>query len=211
MKLNKADHIFAVFATAALIVVALHFLFHPVRVLGMNTSIFYMDERLTLAAFYTTVVAFMVGFLTLININRLKGMKERLLYSAYGMFFIYLAFDEYFEIHEYMNDLVKTHIADNPIGQLAHLSWIYPLFALILIVFTVFAMLLVAEKNNKIKAYIALGLLSYFFVIMFEFLGASTFGQDIYVTYVGIEEGLEMLGSAFFLAVVLNKFGNAHP
>jgi hypothetical protein len=100
MKLNKADHIFAVFATAALIVVALHFLFHPVRVLGMNTSIFYMDERLTLAAFYTTVVAFMVGFLTLININRLKGMKERLLYSAYGMFFIYLAFDEYFEIHE---------------------------------------------------------------------------------------------------------------
>jgi hypothetical protein len=210
MKLNKNDLAFAISALLAIFIVILHFLFHPVRVLGMSTSIFYMDEKVTLAAFYTTVVTFVVGFLTLYNLDHFKKRFEKFLYFVFGVFFIYLAFDEYFEVHEYANELVKTHFTENTVGQLAQLSWIYPLFILIMAVFLVFSLILVMEKSIKSKIFVLLGMLSYFFVIVFEFLGASTFGQDIYVTYVGVEEGLEMLGSAFFLAFVLHKFTDAN-
>jgi hypothetical protein len=55
----------SVFFLLAGLVIVLHFLFHPVRVLGMNTSIFYMDEKHTLAAFFVSTVAFLVGYLSL--------------------------------------------------------------------------------------------------------------------------------------------------
>ena len=51
---------FGVFLATALVIVGLHLVFHPVRVLGMNTSIFYMDEKQNLAAFFTTVTGFLV-------------------------------------------------------------------------------------------------------------------------------------------------------
>ena len=67
MKINKKDGLFWVFFLAAVVITILHFLFHPVRVLGMNTSIFYMDEKVTLTAFFTTVVSFLTGFLLVAN------------------------------------------------------------------------------------------------------------------------------------------------
>ena len=69
----------------AAIIVLLHFLFHPVRLFGMDTSIFYMDEKITLTAWFTTVVYFFaaaIAFLSPRNLPRI-GM---------GIFFLLLSF-----------------------------------------------------------------------------------------------------------------------
>ncbi len=42
-------------------------------------------------------------------------------------------------------------------------------------------------------------------VLIFELLVSATYGKDIYVYYVALEEGLEMIGESFFLLAALIK------
>src|SRR5690606_28744914 len=110
MTKSKEFNIFLAFFVTAIFIVILHLLFHPVRVLGMDTSIFYMDEKYTLAAFFSTVTAFLVGFLNLTKVENVKNKTKRFVNTIYGLFFLTLAFDEYFEVHEYTNTLIKSSL-----------------------------------------------------------------------------------------------------
>lgn len=192
---------------SALLIVLLHFLFHPVRVLGMTTSIFYMDEEITLAAWFQQVVAFTTGLLALYQVlPALKDKKEKLLTAGFGLFFIVLSFDEYFSIHEYINTVVKETLKTGSLfGNLAQLSWIFPLSGVITIVFALFIMQIIREPIRTVRKWLMVGILSYVGVILFEFLGSLTYGNSIYVLFVGLEEGLEMIGGVAFLASVLCK------
>ena len=186
--------VFSSFIVAALIIVVLHLLFHPVRALGMDTSIFYMDEKYTLAAFFSTVTAFLIGYLALVNIGNKKPRIKWVANLSYGLFFIGLALDEYFEIHEYANTIIKAGIKeDGVIKSLANLSWIFPLS---LIILTVFALLLIKIRYVKARVRLPMGLgaLCFVAVLIFELLGSSVYGKDIYVYFVAIEEGMEMIG-----------------
>lgn len=194
---------FGLFFSIAVIIVILHLLFHPFRVLGMDTSIFYMDEKYTLAAFFLTITAFLVGYLTLTNLTKIQKNIKWFASVVYGLFFVGLALDEYFEIHEYANTLVKAVITtDGPAKTLANLSWIFPLSFIIL---AVFILLIVKIKHStaNIRLPMILGGLSFVVVLIFELLGAATYGQDIYVYFVAIEEGMEMIGASFFLLAAL--------
>ena len=172
----------------------------------MNASIFYLDEKITLSAFYTIVTSFLIGFLCLKLIDKLKGKKEKLFWSALGMFFWILSIDEYLEIHEHVNGLVKLWFEkENLIGQLAHLSWIFPLFLLIGSFFAIFVWGIVHEKNSQVKSALIKGTVLFAIVLIFEIFGALTFGRHIYLYFCAVEEGSEMLGAAFFLLGVLNK------
>ncbi len=191
------------FFVIALIIVVLHLFLHPVRVLDMSTSIFYMDEKHTLAALFLTLTSFLVGYLILVNLVNKKNKTERLINLFYGLFFIILSIDEYFEVHEYANTLVKAAIKNDGIGKsLTNWSWIFPLSLIILAVFVLF---IVKIKNLKPNARlpIILGTLSFGLVLIFELLGAATYGNNIYVYFVAIEEGMEMIGISFFLLAVL--------
>jgi hypothetical protein len=120
------------------------------------------------------------------------------------LFFVALAVDEYFEIHEYVNTLIKEVLReDNFLGYLAHTSWVFPLAFIILLVFGLFVLKIVKEPCWEIRRFLWCGLASFFLVIVFEFLGAVSYGNDIYVLFVGIEEGLEMIGVSFFLLAVV--------
>lgn len=186
----------------AVLIVILHFLFHPVRVLGMDTSIFYMDEKYALAAFYGTIISFLVGYEVLKKINLKKGFLKWL-DIAFGSFFIYLSFDEYFEIHEYINGLFKNSLIDNDlITSLANQSWIYSLSVLILLVFAMFFLKLKHSPAKSVK-YIVLGIISFILVIIFEIIGSYTYGHHSYLYFVATEEGMEMIGLTMFLLSVL--------
>lgn len=189
---------FGVFLATALVIVGLHLVFHPVRVLGMNTSIFYMDEKQTLAAFFTTVTAFLVGCLAIRSSLRYEG-KKKLAGLVYGVFFFVLAADEYFEIHEYANTMIKEGVGeDGLIKNLTDQSWIYSLSVLVVLVFL---MLVVKIRLSSIEVrnVLMLGLVCFLGVLTFEFLGSATYGLDVYVYLVALEEGLEMVGVSLFL------------
>jgi hypothetical protein len=165
----------------------------------MDTSIFYMDEKCTLAAFFITVTAFLVGCLSLSRALSLKKLRQKIIDTGYGLFFIILALDEYFEIHEYTNTVIKTSFKEEGILKtLANFSWIFPLS---LIITAVFILLLIKIKTvrKKIRMPLILGSLSFLTVLIFELLGSTTYGQNIFLYFVAIEEGLEMIGASFFL------------
>jgi hypothetical protein len=195
--------VFGLFFTSALIIVVLHLLFHPVRMLGMDTSIFYMDEKYTLAAFFSTVTAFLIGFLVLTNLDGVKSKIRRLANLAYGLFFIGLALDEYFEIHEYANTLIKAGITDDGIIKtLVNLSWVFPLSLVILLVFGLF-LVKWKQSGREVRLSIAIGAFCFAVVLIFELLGSATYGRHVYVYFVAIEEGMEMVGTTFFLLAAL--------
>jgi RsiW-degrading membrane proteinase PrsW (M82 family) len=211
MNFKREEMLFGIFFSLALIITVLHFLYHPVRVLGMNTSIFYMDEKITLAAYFTTVVSFLTGFLFMIsslNIPKVGGkeikIKDRL-YTLLGIFFIVLSIDEYFEIHEFVNQMIKDTFSGNIIGNIANFSWVFPLIGIIIAIFILFALIFIKEKDKNIKIPLFLGIVCFLFVLILEPIGGSTFGNDIYVLFVGLEEGLEMLGGTFFLLSSLRR------
>ena len=205
MKLSRNTKIFSFFFAASVLVTLFHFLFHPVRVLGMETSIFYMDEAISLAAFFSTLVLFLTGYVFLTGLHRIKDRLLKSLYLILGLFFVYLSFDEYFEIHEYLNTFIKMSLSQNILGLLANYSWVISLGVLVLLAFLAFFAVLYFEKDRKVKMPVFLGVIAFFFVLVFEMLGAATYGMDIYLLFVGIEEFMEMAGASLFLLAALNK------
>lgn len=203
-KYKSEIKIFIYFIFFALLTVLLHLLFHPVRVLNMDTSIFYMDEKYAIAAFFSTITAFLVGFISLININLLpKKTIKRISAIGYGLLFIILSIDEYFEIHEFINDTIKNNLkTGNLIKTLSSQSWIFPLIFIIAIVFTLL-FIKVKSSPSDIKKVILIGTFCFSLVLIFELFGSVTYGQNIYVYFIAIEEGLEMIGVSFFLLASL--------
>ena len=183
----------------AAIIVLLHFLFHPVRLFGMDTSIFYMDEKVTLTAWFTTVVYFFaaaIAFLSPRNLPRV-GM---------GIFFLLLSLDEYFEIHEYINTLLKTIVAKETLaGSLFHFSWIFPFAILIGAILLSFFLVAKQETNKHLKKLLFTGLVGFGFVLVMELVGGATYGLPVYVVMVGVEEGLEMFSAVIFLRYMLQS------
>lgn len=194
--------IFLAFLGTACIITVLHLLFHPVRMLGMDTSIFYMDEKYTLASYFSTVTAFLAGF-TILTHQKFLSKKDTILHFCYGLFFIVLAFDEYFEVHEYANTLIKAALYDGGLfAVLSYFSWIFPLFLVIMTVFVLFGLKL-KRVGPIIRLPLAAGIICFCTVLVCELLGAATYGQDIYVLFVALEEGAEMAGVSFFLLAAL--------
>lgn len=199
-KYNREWTLFVFFALTALGIVLLHFLFHPVRILGMDTSLFYMDEKYTLASFFSVTTAFLIGFLSLCRVCPYKRtLKEKSIEIGYGMFFLILSFDEYFEVHEYITTLIKGYFHQGElIGLLAQASWIFPLSLVIIAIFFIL-IIKISTAGRDVRIPMVLGCVSFVTVLVCELLGSVTYGESIYLVFVAIEEGMEMLGISFFL------------
>lgn len=192
-------------------IVLLHLMCHPVRVLGMDTSIFYMDEKYTLASWFTAVLAGIVGFVSLTQVVPQKSsVKQKLVEIGYGLFFLMLSLDEYFEVHEYVNTIVKEYAnSGSVIGVLSHASWIFPLSIIIAGVFVLLLLKILTSKRS-VRIILFVGSISFLSVLGFELLGSIAYGQPMYVGLVAIEEGMEMMGiSLFLLASCLEAHGVA--
>lgn len=201
---KKEINIFFICMLFAFCIVVFHLLFHSVRLLGMDTSIFYMDEKYTLASFFTTVIAFLVGYISLSCVYpNIKIMREKIIEFGYGVFFLLLAFDEYFEVHEYINTLIKGYLHQGELmGLLANISWIFPLSVIVLCVF-VLLFIKIFYSPMQIKIPMIVGCCCVITVLIFELLGSITYGQHIYVYFVAAEEGMEMMGVTWFLLASL--------
>lgn len=192
-------------AAIVLAVVASHFLFHPARLLGMSTSLFYLDEEFTLGALLMFCLTFYCGILALELFFSTKQTK----YLIWLAIFWTLSLDEYFSIHEYLNDLLKRFLdPENGLAQLASKSWVLTLGILFLIPAGYILYHLVREKDQRVRNLFLLGLCFYILILLIEGMGGQTYGKDIYIFFVGIEEGMEMIGTIFFIEAFRQKLKN---
>ncbi len=204
--MNSIRIMFWIFLSTALCITAFHFLFHPVRVLGMDTSIFYMDEKVTLSAYFTVVTYFLTGAVALMTLDVKKTALDRALRFGLALFFLMLSLDEYFELHEYLDTMLKGLVSQSSvIGALIYYSWIFPFALVILLAFASLVLLAIREKRKDARAFLIIGLTSYAGILLAELIGGSTFGLPIYLVFVGVEEGLEMISAVFFLRYVLTS------
>lgn len=200
--LNKIS--LAAFTTSLLIIFA-HFTLHPVKLFGMYTSLFYMDESFTLAALFTSVAAVVVGVLFVAYGAHQKQLKPMLVNIAVGLFFIFFSLDEYFSIHEYIKEKVVEVFDVELVAGYVSFSWILPLLVFIVAAIALLVLLITGEKNRASKKAYVLGLISFMAVLVLEVLGANSYGLLIYIAFVGLEEGLEMIGICFFLLGITQK------
>lgn len=168
-----------------------------------------MDEQVTLASFFSTVLAFLNGFLIFVLlVPSLLDRFYKLLWSSIGCFFFLLSLDEYFELHEFVNTIIMVNVLshnDNSILYLARYSWIFPLLIFILGVMVAFILLIKREKNNAVRIPLIAVVFSYVVILFLEIVGGSLYGQYIYKYFIGVEEGLEMISSIIFLKVLFEK------
>ncbi len=222
LKYIKLHKITLVLLVLAITTLALHFLFHDVRILGIEYSIFYLDEDKTIAALLTSSIAIFSSLLFIyylikkesINLNNLKqnfnnkkNLFKYLIYSFVAFFFLFLAFDEYFSIHEYLNQVVKDSITtDSVFNNIERISWIIPLSVLILIALLGLTLLIIIEKNSYIKNSYIFGIIAFILILVLEIIGGRLYGQSIYLVFVGIEEFLEIVGvTLFFNGIILKN------
>ncbi|MBN1915786.1 hypothetical protein JW796_02205 [Candidatus Dojkabacteria bacterium] len=162
-----------------------------------------MDEKYTLASYFTSITAFITGYTALSAMILQKQKKIKIQNIVFGLFFLILSLDEYFEIHEYANSLAKSALKGTGMfSSLANLSWLFPLSIIILAVFAFLITKIVKAGGLARKAMIA-GSVCFFVVLVFELFGSLTYGQNIYLYFVAVEEGLEMIGVSFFLLGIL--------
>jgi lipoprotein signal peptidase len=182
-------------------VLVLHFIFHSWHVLGRSYSIFYLDEEVTLATMLTSTLAIVTAvaffeFAYRVKKDRLKSVTS---YLA-GFFFLALAADEYFSIHEYLNTAIRNDGESlGAIQGVAETSWVFSLGIIILIVILGFLYYIWNEKDSEVQKSYRIGLLFFIFVIVMEPVGGYFFGEWFYLFLVGAEEVSEMLGICFFM------------
>jgi len=171
----------------------------------MNTSLFYLDEDFTLGALFMFCLTFYAGVLALELFFSTKKYK----YLIWLAIFWTLSLDEHFSIHEYINNSLKVNPdPGSNIAQLASISWVLTLGLLFLIPAGYIFYQILIEKNERARTLILLGLFVYILILFIEVIGGQTYGQDIYLTFVGIEEGLELVGTIFFVEAFRHKLQN---
>lgn len=190
-----------VYISLAFVVILLHFLLQTWHPLGRTYSIFYLDEEITIATMFTSAIAIVtaVGFFEYAYSIK-KGSARRLLNYLIGLFFILLAADEYFSIHEYLNTVIRTEGTPvQALNAIAETSWVFSLGILIVLVLLGLLYYIWTESNAEAQSSYRLGLLFFIFVIIMEPIGGYFFGQWFYSLLVAAEELSEMLGICFFM------------
>lgn len=206
IELIKNNKIVLSLIVLIIITLLLHLNLHEVRILGRGQSVFYLDEEITFAAYFVTVVSAFVGVLFLLNLKNIVNKFDRLVNFSVGLFFVLLSLDEFFSIHEFFNGYIKENISlIKNLDSVFSFSWIISLGVIVIIALFLLLSLLIREKRKIIKISYLFGIFCFIGVLAIEIIGANSYGDDSYIIYVGIEETLEMLGVVAFLNGVLYK------
>jgi hypothetical protein len=204
--MKQSTAIFKIFLTFAGVIVFLHFLLHPVRIWGWQTSLFYLDEKFTFGTYYTVVTYFLASFFGLLATLRMKKGREKILSGGLSAFFFLLSFDEFFEVHEYIREVIDKALTTGSFAEmLTRISWIFPFLLVIVGVFSLLLYSVFTEHNKKIRNLFMIGICLYAFVLVLEVFGGMLYGYPIYITFVGLEEGMEMASGAVFLYAMMEK------
>ena len=201
--MKKAPNIYLIFTA---LTIFLHFTLSWWKPLNKGQSIFYLDEQITTGMLLSVLGLFLTGVIYFINVEYQKSKKQKLISQAFGLLFWALMLDEYFEMHEYLNTLIKDLLGNtSKLGVLSHLSWVFPLSIILLFICGFILYSLKSETNKVAKKSLIIGLILALTVLPLEVIGGSTYGNWYYVIFVGLEEGIELVAISFFMKSALNK------
>lgn len=139
-------------------------------------------------------------------LGKLGEGKNKLVWNLTSGLLLFLALDEFTQIHEQFTDIFQQLV--NADGVL-FFAWVIP-YGTILILLAILYIPFLIQLSKKTKMYIFLGAGLYVLgAIGFEMVGASLFQYGtpttMYIVVSGIEESLEMLGLLLALQGIVNE------
>jgi hypothetical protein len=139
-------------------------------------------------------------------LGKLGEGKNKLVWNLTSGLLLFLALDEFTQIHEQFTDIFQQLVNADGIFFFA---WVIP-YGTILILLAILYIPFLIQLSKKTKTYIFIGAGLYVLgAIGFEMVGASLFQYGtpttMYIVVSGIEESLEMLGLLLALQGIVNE------
>ena len=166
-----------------------------------NIPTWYASSTLLLSAFFLALIAF--G-------KKKEGARFVLHWTALSFIFLYLSFDEAFEVHEGWIKPLQTYFGA---GGFFHFAWVIPAIAFVLIFVLAYLRFLIHLPVSTRRLFLIAGALFVGGVIGMEMVGGyyqSHYGRyNIPYNMITIgEEFLEMLGIVVFIHALLSYLGS---
>jgi hypothetical protein len=178
------------------LLISLHLIF------SKNYSFFNLDMEYNLPSAYSSVKLIIIGILSFLIFFKTK----RKIWLIFSSIFVFLGFDEFFEIHE----RVGNYLAQQGLNQLEWYSnpvfyWTLAFLPLIILV-SLFIAYFIIKFLKKNRSFFTVGFLCFLMVIVLEVIGGFiTDKEGLYQTIVVFEESFEIFGATMFLVGVLNS------
>lgn len=189
-----------------IILVLLHVFF------GENIYIFNLDNERTIPAYYSGLKLVSISFLAflvflLVKIKK-SNLKESVIWFLLASFFIFLSFDEISELHENLGNYFLNIFNNYNIFEQDSFMWLIFLGPIILISLFFLIYFLWSLRKKKSFNYILLGIISFFLVLVFEFIGGLIIksSDNFYKIIIILEEMMEKIGATLFFASFLYIF-----
>lgn len=171
-------------------------------------QMFNVNEERNLPTFFSVLLALSCAFLLTMHgvVSRISHQRDSAYWFALGLGFLFVAYDEAFQVHEQLIAPTRALLGEHATGVL-YFSWVVPGIAgvaAVLAVFTRFALRLPRATRRR-------------FLLSFAIYVGGCIGMELvsgrYVELHGgdlvhsllttIEEGLEMLGLTCFVRALL--------
>ncbi|MCP4112281.1 MAG: peptidase M48 Ste24p [Desulfobacteraceae bacterium] len=176
---------------------------------------FDLDIENNVPSLYSSFAIFMCSFLSfIIAMHKSKRLDyEKLCWFGLGIVFLFLSFDEYFQLHENIGDIVENYI--NATGFL-YFPWIIPYGFAVIVFILVYLKFILELPKKTATLFILTGIVYLTGAIVFDMLGgreAELYGFDsvTYSVLYTIEEFLEMISVVVliytFLLYIERQFG----
>lgn len=188
-----------------LLLVFLHIFF------GDKFYILNLDNERTIPSYYSGLKLVFISALSflifLILKNNTKNKIDYYLYLLISIFFVALSFDKISELHENLAYYFLEKNNNFNIFQQSSFMWLIYLSPLIIMVFFLFFYFLSRQLKNKSFKFFLAGIIFFFLVILFEFVGGMIIysNKGFYNIMIILEEASEKIGaSLFFIAFLIN-------
>lgn len=171
-------------------------------------DLFNVDTEQNIPTFFTMLVALSnVALFIVIGLgSRQRDKREVVYWFALAAGFLFLTYDEAFQVHEKMNDPMRKLLGGGHLGFL-NFSWVVPGLigaAVVALLFLRFLLRLPASTRNPMLLAAALYLGGCLGMELIDGKYAEMYGLDpVYMLMTHLEEGLEMSGMAMLVFALL--------
>lgn len=175
---------------------------------GYDTGLFNLDVEKNVPSVYSALLLFSSGFLLILISNRTRKLKKKFASHWFflGVVFMFLAYDEFFAIHETLVEPIRESL--NTSGLL-YFAWIIPYIIFIVILFLAYLKFLKDLPKDIYIKFIASGSLFIFGGIIIESFGGKYIEShlwqkdNIWFAMITFEEMFEIIGISLFLYTLL--------
>ncbi|MCD2515330.1 hypothetical protein LQ564_03270 [Massilia sp. G4R7] len=172
-------------------------------------QLFNVDNELNVPTFFSSLLALSSAALLFLTASaaRSKGHPDTKYWFALAAGFLFLAYDETFQVHEGMIEPMRAMLGGGELG-IFYFSWVVPGIAgvcVLALVFMRFFLRLPRRTRDSFLLAVGIYLSGCLGMELLDGAYFESYGNDFtYALLVTIEEGLEMCGLIMFVRTFLN-------